>query len=101
MSPNSLVPWLRRFLLVGLAVGFTAAPASASPRAPGARRDPTFGSGRGWVTTPIPGATSVAYGAAVIGGGGIVIAGQATTAAGNGQILVVRYRRDRPATAVS
>jgi hypothetical protein len=87
---------MSRLVLVGLAVALMigAAPASADARR--ARPDPTFGGGRGWVTTRIPGATSLAYGAAVIRGGRIVIAGQASTSGGtgNGQIVVVRYRRD-------
>ena len=45
----------------------------------GARPDRTFGSGRGWVTTRIPGAAAVAYAAAVMRGEKIVIAGRATT----------------------
>jgi uncharacterized delta-60 repeat protein len=40
----------------------------------------------------IPGATAIGYGAAVVAGGSIVVAGQASRPAGNGQILVVRYR---------
>ena len=85
---------MRRLALLALTVGLAAAPAPASTAAPGGRPDPTFGDGRGFVTTRIAGATSVAYGAAVIRGGKIVIAGQATTRAGNGQILVARYRPD-------
>jgi uncharacterized delta-60 repeat protein len=76
--------------MVALAAGAVPAIADAGR----ARPDPTFGSGRGWVTTGIPGTTSVAYGAAVIQGRAIMIAGQATTAAGDGQILVARYLRD-------
>jgi len=85
---------MRRLALVALAVGLTAGGAPASAAAQGARPDPTFGDGRGWVTTRIAGATSVAYDAAVVRGGRIVIAGQTTTRAGNGQILVARYRAD-------
>jgi uncharacterized delta-60 repeat protein len=85
---------MRRLALLALTVGLAAAPAPASAAAPGGRPDPKFGNGRGFVTTRIAGATSVAYGAAVIRGGKIVIAGQATTRAGNGQILVARYRPD-------
>lgn len=59
-----------------------------------ARPDPTFGGGRGWVTTRVPGATAVAYGAAVVERGAIVLAGQATRAAGDGQIVVARYLRN-------
>ena len=46
------------------------------------------------MATPIAGATPVAYDAAVVREGKIVVAGQATTRAGNGQILVARYRPD-------
>jgi uncharacterized delta-60 repeat protein len=83
-----------RLALVALAVGLAAGPAPASAAARGGRPDPTFGNGRGWVTTRIAGATSVAYSAAVVRGAKIVIAGQATRRAGNGQILVARYRPD-------
>ena len=87
--------WLtRRLALVGLVVGLTAAAAPASWAAKGARPDPTFGSGRGWVTTSIPGGSSVAYGATVIAGGKIVIVGQWITNSGNGQVIVVRYLRN-------
>ena len=81
-------------MLLGLAVCLTASAAPASSEARGASRDPTFGQGRGWATTRIPRATAIAYGAAVVAGGRIVLAGQATTPAGNGQILVARYRPD-------
>jgi uncharacterized delta-60 repeat protein len=81
-------------VLVGLAVCLAAGAAASGSAARGAGPDPTFGQGRGWATTRIPGATATAYGAAVVGGGGIVLAGQATTPAGNGQILVVRYLPD-------
>jgi uncharacterized delta-60 repeat protein len=87
-------PRFSRLVLVGIAVALTMGAAPASSDARRVRPDRTFGSGRGWVATRIPGASSVAYGVAVIRGGGIVIAGQATTADGNGQILVVRYRPD-------
>ncbi len=85
---------LSRVVLVGLAVCLAAGAAPAGSEARGASRDPTFGQGRGWATTRIPGAIAIAYGAAVVAGGRIVVAGQATTPAGNGQILVVRYRPD-------
>ena len=46
------------------------------------------------MTTPIPGVTPIAYAAAVLPGGKVVLAGQTTTSAGDGQILVTRYRRN-------
>lgn len=85
---------MRRLALVALAVGLVAGLAPASAAAQGGRPDPTFGDGRGWVTTQIAGATSVAYGATIARGGKIVIAGQVTMRGGNEQILVARYRRD-------
>jgi uncharacterized delta-60 repeat protein len=85
---------VRQLALVALAVSLAAGPAPASAAAQGGRPDPTFGNGRGWVTTRIVGATSVAYGAAVVRGGKIVVAGQATTHGGNEQIFVARYRPD-------
>ena len=81
-------------VLVCLVVGLSTGALPAAAEAAGARLDPTFGGGRGWVTTRIPGASSIAYGAAVLPGGKVVLAGQATTPAGDGQILVARYRRD-------
>jgi uncharacterized delta-60 repeat protein len=85
---------MRRSVLVTLALGLVTAAAPALSQARGARPDPTFGSGRGWVTTRLPGTGSIAYGAVVTQGGKIVIAGQATTSTGDGQIVVVRYQRD-------
>jgi uncharacterized delta-60 repeat protein len=84
---------VRRLAVVALAVGLAAGQAPASAAAPDGRPDPTFGNGRGWVTTRIAGATSVAYGATVVRGGKIVVAGQVTTR-GNEQIFVARYRPD-------
>ncbi len=81
----------RRRLLAGAAVALAAAAVPAGASAAGVRPDPSFGGGRGWVTTSIPGMSAVAYGAAATAGGKIVIAGQATTRAGNGQIVVARY----------
>ena len=101
LHADSLIPWLTRgrgqlrtrrsaIVLVGLLVSVTArTPASAAGRA---GPDPTFGGGRGWVTTRIPGASSVAYGVAMIQAGKIVIVGQASTPAGDGQILVAQWR---------
>jgi uncharacterized delta-60 repeat protein len=71
----------------GLAVAVGAATADAR-----ARLDPTFGAGRGYVTTAVPGGTSLVYGVAAVPGGGIVTAGQVSGRNGNGQIVVARYR---------
>ncbi len=71
------------------------APASADTaagaRARSARPDPSFGGGRGWVTTRIRGRTALAYAATITSARRIVIAGQATTKSGQGQIVVARY----------
>ncbi len=56
-----------------------------------ARRDPSFGRGRGWVTTGLRGLSAVAYGATLAPSRRIVVAGQATNAQGEGQIVVARY----------
>jgi len=86
---------MRRFVPVGLAVGLVAAGvASASHESRRARPDPTFGARRGWVTTRVPGADSLAYGAAVTSGGKIVVAGQAPMSGGASQIVVARYQRN-------
>jgi uncharacterized delta-60 repeat protein len=86
---------MRRFALVGLVVGLAAVGAAAASReSRHARPDPAFGAGRGWVTTRISGADSLAYGAAVTKGGKIVLAGQAPMRAGASQIVVARYQRD-------
>jgi uncharacterized delta-60 repeat protein len=90
---GSLQP-VKRLVLVALAAGLAAAAAPADAAAQGGRPDPTFGDGRGWVTTRIAGGAPVAYSAAIARGGKIVVAGQATTRGGAGQIFVVRYRRD-------
>jgi uncharacterized delta-60 repeat protein len=79
-------------LVAGLIALSLGAVARSAPAAKGARPDPTFGAGKGWVTTPFPGLTANAYAATVIGGGDIVAAGQAINNTGNGQIVVVRYR---------
>ena len=83
-----------RALIVAAAV-LVAFPAVA---AGAARPDRSFGAGKGYVTTSIPGFSSVAYAAAVTRGR-VVVAGQAITSKGDGQVLVVRYlpsgRRDR------
>jgi uncharacterized delta-60 repeat protein len=82
-----------RLSLIGIAVALLAGAQPASADAKGARPDRAFGAGAGWVTTHIRGATSLAYDAAVIRGGKIVVAGQATNRAGKGQIVVARYGR--------
>jgi hypothetical protein len=68
-----------------------AAPVLARSASGGAQPDPTFGNGRGFVTTSIHGQTLVGYASVAIPGGDVVIAGQAFVANGNGQILVARY----------
>lgn len=67
--------------------------AALAASAQGGRPDPSFGGGRGWVTTRLPGLSAVAYGVTLLRSGGIVVAGQVTSTGGNGngQILVVRY----------
>ncbi len=85
---------MRRSVLVCLVVGLMAGVIPSASEAARVRLDPTFGGGRGWVTTRIPAVAPVAYGAVVLRGGKVVVAGQATTAAGDGQILVARYRRN-------
>ncbi len=88
---------LRRRIRLGMvtfAVGAaaTAGPvAAAGPSGRAARPDPSFGRGRGWVTTRIPGRDVLAYGATITPARRIVIAGQATTPRGQGQIVVARY----------
>src|SRR3954471_24029070 len=68
----------------------TIALAVAGPNA-GARPDPSFGGGRGWVTTAIPGATSFAS-SVVTSNNRIAIAGEAVGANANVQVLVAQYR---------
>ncbi len=72
-------------------VAIAARAALAAGRPLGPRLDPTFGSGRGFVTTPIPGTSTLAYGVIAMTGGDVVIAGQASPPSGNGQVVVVRY----------
>ena len=85
---------IRRLSLIGIAAALIAGAEASSADAGGARPDPAFGGGRGWVTTQIRGASSLAYDAAVIRSGKIVIAGQATNASGKGQVVVARYKRN-------
>lgn len=73
--------------LTAAAAALLAVPAVASGAA---RPDPSFGAGRGYVTTSIPGHSAVAYAAAVTDGR-TVVAGQAITRSGDGQVLVARY----------
>jgi uncharacterized delta-60 repeat protein len=77
---------------VGIAIALVAltAPTSSIARV---RLDPAFG-GRGFATTPIRGASALAYGATVLPGGKAVIVGQETSRSGTGQVVVARYRRD-------
>jgi uncharacterized delta-60 repeat protein len=73
------------------AVPATRAAPDAAARAASARLDRSFGGGRGWVTTRIRGRSALAYAATIARAGRIVIAGQATTSQGEGQIVVARY----------
>ncbi len=68
-----------------------AASAAAAVGSHGIRPDPTFGAGRGFVTTRIAGTTSLAYGAITLSGGRILVVGQASPPNGNGQVVVARY----------
>ncbi|HUQ62836.1 MAG TPA: hypothetical protein VM121_03680 [Acidimicrobiales bacterium] len=72
-------------------VGIGRAPA---PLLTGARPDTSFGAGRGWVTTEIPGSGSQAEAALVMPDNRIVVAGQSAAPNGESQVLVVRYRSD-------
>ena len=56
-----------------------------------ARLDPSFGGGRGYVTTGVRGLEAVAYAETIAPAAKIVIAGQATNRQGQGQIVVARY----------
>jgi uncharacterized delta-60 repeat protein len=87
---------LRRFALIltALSAGIWVAGSAAVSAAAGIRVDRGFGSGRGFVTTRIPGTNAVAYGAVVLPGGKIVVAGQASPPSGDGQIVVARYLRN-------
>jgi uncharacterized delta-60 repeat protein len=90
-----LVRWLPGVVLLALvavSVAVAAASERATPRGP--RPDRTFGRGAGFVTTPVPGSSAVAYGAVVLKDGGIVVAGQASPPSGDGQVVVARYQAD-------
>jgi uncharacterized delta-60 repeat protein len=78
-------------MLVALFAVALAAPSVEASSAPARLRpDRTFGAGRGFVTTSIPGITALAYGA-IVAGGDIVVAGQASPPNGNGQVVIARY----------
>ena len=78
--------------LVAVSVAAAAGSERAAPRGPSPDR--TFGRGAGFVTTPVRGSSAVAYGAVVLKGGDIVVAGQASPPSGDGQVVVARYQAD-------
>lgn len=82
---------LRRLPALTAAVAVALSAAVPAAAAGAARPDPGFGAGRGYVATSIPGQSAVAYAVAVVAGGKTVVAGQAITRAGDGQVLVARY----------
>jgi uncharacterized delta-60 repeat protein len=86
LRPTALV-----LVLAGLSAVIVVPAPSALSSARGVRIDRSFGRGQGFVRTPIVGTDAVAYGAIVVPGGDIVVAGQASPPSGNGQVLVVRY----------
>lgn len=73
-------------LALGLGAG------SATPVSALVHLDPTFGGGKGWVSTSTPRRSTLAYGTVVQPDGKIVVSGQATDTQGNSQLVVVRYR---------
>jgi uncharacterized delta-60 repeat protein len=73
--------------LIAAAAALAAFPAIASGTT---RPDPSFGAGSGYVTTSVRGYSAVAYAAAATGRR-TVVAGQAITRSGDGQVLVARY----------
>jgi uncharacterized delta-60 repeat protein len=91
VTPGAVVRRLIWLVPAGLAIAVTASGAPAAPASRGLHPDRSFGAGRGFVTTPIAGATALAYGALVLPGGDIVVAGQASPPSGNGQLVVARY----------
>jgi uncharacterized delta-60 repeat protein len=91
MALRALVSRLTALAVAGLSVGILVAASSAAPGPGGVRLDRTFGSGQGFVMTPIAGTSALAYGAIAVPGGDIVVAGQASPPSGNGQLVVVRY----------
>ena len=91
MSLRALVPRSTWLALAAISAVIVASSAPAAPRSSGLRVDRTFGGGHGFVTTPIAGTLSLAYGAIVARGGDIVVAGQASPPSGNGQVVVARY----------
>jgi uncharacterized delta-60 repeat protein len=68
----------------------------AAPRSSvtGARPDTSFGAGRGWVTTEVPGTSSVGAAAVITPNNRIAVAGLSATPTGNVQVVVARYRSD-------
>jgi uncharacterized delta-60 repeat protein len=70
-------------------LAFAALPTAAGAAA---RPDRSFGQS-GWVTTKLPGTSTVAY-AATVTGGRVVAAGRTSTKTGKGQIVVARFRRN-------
>jgi uncharacterized delta-60 repeat protein len=79
-------------LLVASALVAVVAPSSVGAQAgDGVRPDPSFGNGLGYVTLELSGQTTLASAALTTPDGGIVVAGQADSSNGNGQVLVAKY----------
>ncbi len=81
-------------LLIGVLVALAAAAGTARSAVRNVSPDRSFGAGKGWVSTRIPGTSASAGALAVVKGGAIVVVGGAITPSGNGQVVVVRYRPD-------
>jgi uncharacterized delta-60 repeat protein len=91
MAVRDLIMRRVALVLVGPWIVLLVAASAAGSASSRFRGDPGFGSGRGFVTTPIAGTEAVAYGAVVLPGGRIVIAGQASPPSGDGQVVLARY----------
>ena len=91
MSLRSLVFRLTWMVVAGLAAVIVVPTVVAASGSRQLHVDPTFGGGRGFVTTPIAGTEALAYGAIALPDGDTVVAGQASPPSGNGQLLVASY----------
>lgn len=95
MRRNYVEAMIAHLLLVPLvSASFAGVGGAPAPLLRGARPDTSFGGGRGWATTEIPGTNSQAEAAVVTPNNRIVVAGQSATPTGDSQVLVVRYRSD-------
>jgi len=81
---------LLTLLAIGLVAALVPAAAEAKPHS-GVQPDPSFGDGKGYATLSISGQDTQGFAALAVAHGSTVVAGQASPADGNGQVLVAKF----------